>query len=175
MPDLLRLNCGADIYLLFNYLLSHPVSLLRPTFIRVLRLAYALHTPALPTSHLPTACQLLASDLVQFDAALAPTITIGQLQPSTLQLLTPCFERWLARADFASAHPIDRRCFGIACLVGLVQTARESPVAVTTSVSGSTGDTELIYERLAMADTFHTQWLERIVDLCIQVVRWLCG
>ncbi|KER21237.1 hypothetical protein T265_10397 [Opisthorchis viverrini] len=81
------------------------------------------------------------------------------------QLVGVCLTRWLARADSVNG-PMDRRCFALSCLMALRFCAQSSATLLTdiSAVDATVLDT------WAASNTLNANWLEPVVNLCIQVL-----
>ncbi|KAG5442346.1 hypothetical protein CSKR_109291 [Clonorchis sinensis] len=98
-----------------------------------------------------------------------PTATNVNVPPSSdaddCQLVGVCLTRWLARADSVSG-PIDRRCFALSCLMALRFCAQSSGTPLTDSFAVDA----TVIDTWAASNTLHANWLEPVVNLCIQVL-----
>lgn len=78
-------------------------------------------------------------------------------------LAKSALERWIVRAD-SLTESVDRRCCALACLQSLVYFAQPNQAQQS---GGDLSNEEL--EHWALQDSLHAQWLEPVINICIQV------
>ncbi|CAH8824823.1 unnamed protein product [Trichobilharzia szidati] len=83
--------------------------------------------------------------------------------PELRSLLTAPLTRWLGRVDSLSTY-IDRRCIAIACIICLRQGVQQYTLNEI-----QLNDSKFL-EELAVNDSWHAEWLERVINIIIQVL-----
>lgn len=107
-------------------------------------------------------CANLTGQNLSNGSTYLPTVEGGSTDTSLL--VKSALERWIVRAD-SLTESVDRRCCALACLQSLVYFAQPNQAQ---QAGGSLSNEEL--EHWALQDSLHAQWLEPVVNICIQVL-----